>query len=59
MKYWFYKFQNSFKDNRGISTVEILLLIVIAITVVMIFKEQIIDLVEDIMDKITKQAMRV
>lgn len=32
---------------------------VVLIAVVLIFKEQIMELVENIMDKITKQAMRV
>ena len=32
---------------------------VVLITVVLIFKEQIMELVENIMDKITRQAMRV
>lgn len=34
-------------------------ILVVLIAVVLIFKEQIMDLVENIMDKITKQAMRV
>jgi Flp pilus assembly pilin Flp len=47
------------QDNRGISTVEVILLMVVLIAVVLIFKEQLIELVEKIMDKITSQAMRV
>ena len=34
-------------------------ILVVLIAVVLIFKEQIMDLVERIMDKITNQAMRV
>lgn len=51
--------QKSVKDNRGITTVEVILLMVVLIAVVLIFKEQIMELVENIMDKITRQAMRV
>ena len=46
-------------DESGVTTIEILLILVVLIAAVLIFKEQIIDLVENIMDKITKQAMRV
>ena len=53
------RLKNSMQDERGITTVEVILLLVVLIAVVLIFKEQIMDLVESIMDKITKQAMRV
>lgn len=53
------RLKNSMHDERGITTVEVILLLVVLIAVVLIFKEQIMDLVESIMDKITKQAMRV
>lgn len=46
-------------NNKGITTVEVILLMVVLIAVVLIFKEQIMELVEKIMDKVTKQAMRV
>lgn len=59
MKRLFYKIQYSLQDESGITTVEVILLMVVLIAVVLIFKEQIMDLVESIMDKITKQAMRV
>ena len=59
MKKLWYRIQNCLEDNRGISTVEVILLMVVLIAVVLIFKEQIIELVEKIMDKITSQAMRV
>jgi Flp pilus assembly pilin Flp len=49
----------SLMDESGITTVEIILILVVLIAAVLIFKEQIIELVENIMDKITKQAMRV
>lgn len=49
----------SLHNEDGITTVEVILLMVVLIAVVLIFKEQIMDLVENIMDKITNQAMRV
>ncbi len=54
-----WKIRERFQDEDGITTVEVILLLVVLIAVVLIFKEQIMDLVENIMDKITKQAMRV
>lgn len=59
MKKLFYRIQYSLQDENGITTVEVILLMVVLIAVVLIFKDQITDLVESIMDKITKQAMRV
>ena len=59
MKQLFWRIRNSIQNERGITTVEVILLMVVLIAVVLIFKEQILDLVESIMDKITKQAMRV
>lgn len=53
------RIRNSVQNERGITTVEVILLMVVLIAVVLIFKEQILDLVESIMDKITKQALRV
>lgn len=59
MKKWIHKVKQSLQDNRGMTTIEVILLIVVLIAVVLIFKEQVIALVESIMDKITKQALRV
>ena len=59
MRAFWYQVKNVWKDERGITTVEVILLMVVLIAVVLIFKEQIMELVENIMDKITKQAMRV
>ena len=59
MKKIFYRMKCSLQDESGITTVEVILLMVVLIAVVLIFKEQIMDLVENIMDKITNQAMRV
>ncbi len=59
MRKMFLAIQKSWYDDRGITTVEVILLMVVLIAVVLIFKEQILDLVERIMDKVTNQAMRV
>lgn len=53
------RMKQSLQDESGITTVEVILLMVVLIAVVLIFKEQIMDLVEKIMDKVTNQAMRV
>lgn len=47
------------QKNEGMGTVEIILIIVVLIGLVIIFKEQITGLVEDIFEKITKQSSRV
>ena len=46
-------------NNAGMGTVEIILIIVVLIGLVLIFKSQITELVEDIFSKITKQAGKV
>ena len=46
-------------NNKGMGTVEIILIIVVLISLVLIFKNQLTELVESIFDKITKQAKRV
>lgn len=46
-------------NNKGMGTVEIILIIVVLISLVLIFKSQLTDLVESIFDKITRQANRV
>lgn len=45
--------------NAGMGTVEIILIIVVLIGLVIIFKGQITELVNDIFDKITSQANKV
>lgn len=47
------------ENNKGMGTVEIILIIVVLISLVLIFKSQLTDLVESIFDKITKQAKKV
>lgn len=43
-------------EEEGMGTVEIILIIVVLISLVIIFKAQLTDLVESIFDKIVKQA---
>ena len=45
-----------FKEEEGMGTVEVILIIVVLIGLVIIFKEQLNDLVNDIFTKITSQA---
>ena len=59
MKKLMERIRQSITNEDGITTVEVILLMVVLIAVVLIFKEQILELVENIMDKITKQAMKV
>ena len=59
MRKLLWKIRNSVCNEEGITTVEVILLLVVLIAVVLVFKEQILELVETIMDKITKQAARV
>ena len=44
------------KEEDGMGTVEIILIIVVLISLVIIFKEQLTKLVESIFEKIVKQA---
>ena len=44
------------KDEQGITTVEIILILVVLISLVIIFKEQLTALVKKILTKITKQS---
>lgn len=47
------------QKNEGMGTVEIILIIVVLIGLVIIFKSQLTDLVEDIFSKITKQSNKI
>lgn len=47
------------RKNEGMGTVEIILIIVVLIGLVIIFKEQITDLVDEIFEKITRQTNRI
>lgn len=47
------------KDERGAGVVELILIIVVLVGLVLIFKNQITDLVNDLFDTIRDQAGRV
>ena len=49
-------FKKLIKDQKGIAVVETLLILVILIALVLIFKEQLIDLVTNIFDTILESA---
>lgn len=47
------------KEEDGMGTVEVILIIVVLISLVMIFKEQLTKLVQSIFEKIVKQANKI
>ena len=47
------------QDERGIGTVEMILILVVLIALVLIFKEQLTDLVNTIFEKISSQSCRI
>ncbi|MCH5280901.1 MAG: hypothetical protein J1E61_05475 [Lachnospiraceae bacterium] len=47
------------KDERGIGTVEMILILVVLIALVLIFKERLTDLVNNIFEKISSQSSKV
>ena len=47
------------EDESGAGVVELILIIVVLIGIVLIFKEQVTELVEDIFKTITKEAKKV
>ena len=53
------EFKNFLMDEDGMGVVEVNLIIVILISLALLFKEQITDLVDKILQKITKQAGKV
>ena len=55
MKNW----KDFWREEDGMGTVEIILIIVVLVGLVIIFKSQITELVESIFDKITSQTKKV
>ncbi len=47
------------KDESGLSTVEIILILVVLIALVLIFKEEMIDIVESIFENINKKINKI
>ncbi len=54
-----YRMEESLCNEEGIGTVEIVLLILVAVGLVLIFKDKITELVNSIFSKITSQAGKV
>lgn len=50
------KWQAFLEDQRGISTVEVILLLFVVIGLVLVFKKQITELVQNIFDSITSES---
>lgn len=48
--------RNFFRDNDGVGVVEIILILVVLIGLVLIFKTQLTELVNDIFSRITSQS---
>lgn len=55
-RYMFKNWKDFLVEEEGMGTVEIILIIVVLISLVIIFKEQLTKLVESIFEKIVKQA---
>lgn len=54
-----YRAEESLRNEEGIGTVEIVLLILVAVGLVLIFKDKITELVNSIFSKISSQAGKV
>jgi len=52
-------FRDFLREEEGMGTVEIILIIVVLVGLVIIFKEQITKIVESIFSKITAQTNRI
>ena len=50
------RFREFLREEDGMGTVEIILILVVLISLVIIFKEQLTNLVQAILSKITKQS---
>lgn len=53
------QFSAFMKDESGLSTVEIILILVVLIALVLIFKEEMTDIVESIFKTITKNINKI
>ena len=59
MKKWFWKAKGLFLNNAGVSTIEIILILVVLIALVLVFKNQILGLADTIFAQINKSAKNV
>lgn len=53
------QFVHFLKEEDGMGTVEVILIIVVLVGLVLIFKEQLTDIVENLFRKITNQTNRI
>lgn len=53
------KWKDFWKDERGITSVEIILILVVLIGLVLIFKEEMTQIVNDIFRNITNQSGKI
>ena len=53
------KWKDFWKDERGITSVEIILMLVVLIGLVLIFKEEMTQIVNDIFRNITNQSGKI
>lgn len=51
--------KNLIREEDGMGTVEVILIIVVLVGLVIIFKDRITDLVNSIFDKITKETNKI
>lgn len=56
MKKLYFKMKNLMADDAGVSTIEIILILVVLIALVLVFKKQILDLADTIFKQIGKSA---
>lgn len=59
MKKWFWKAKVLLLNNAGVSTIEIILILVVLIALVLVFKNQILGLADTIFAQINKSAKNV
>ena len=59
MKRFFKSFRDLVKEEDGMGTVEVILIIVVFVGLVVIFKNQITPIVESLFSKITDQTAKV
>lgn len=60
IKFWMWRVRNrgmqTLQDSSGMSVIELLLILVVIIALILIFKNQLIELVNTIFEKITSES---
>ena len=52
-------FKELIKEEDGMGTVEVILIIVVLVGLVVIFKKEIVEIVNDLFEKISKQTSKI